>query len=102
MNHIPIKSGENFALLASNRCRKELRSRRLVCFWLNNLTRSIKRPECVFEQVLRIVEPFDLAETGPVLAKTGFGTLGWLMAAEELEDLERASSRVGIVQKVGR
>jgi hypothetical protein len=65
-----------------------------MCFWLDNLACSIKRPECVFEQVLRIVETFDLAEAGPVLAKAGFGTLGWLMAAEELENLERVSSRV--------
>jgi len=73
-----------------------------VCFWLNNFSRSIKRPECVFEQVLRIVETFDLAEAGPVLAKTGFGALGWLMAAEELEDLEGVSLWVAIVQEAGR
>ena len=68
-----------------------------MCFWLNNLSRGIKWPECVFEQVLRIVETFDLAEAGPVLAKTGFGALGWLMAAEELENLG-VSSWVAIVQ----
>jgi len=46
----------------------------------------VQRPESVAEQVLRIVFSFELYESVPVLAETGFSFLCGLAAAEEARE----------------
>ena len=41
----------------------------------------IQRPKSIFEQVVRVIESFDFAQTGPVVSETGFGTFGWFVPA---------------------
>ena len=63
-------------------------------FWLPKagfdvLSLSIQRPESVAEHVLRVVLSFDLYESVPVLAETGFGFTCGVAAAKELKEVLR-------------
>ena len=44
--------------------------------WLYHLSISIQGPETILEQVMRVIEPFDFAESRPVLSETSFSTFG--------------------------
>ena len=63
-------------------------------FWLPKarfdvLSLSVQRPESITEHVLRVVLSFDLYESIPVFAETGFGFICGVAAAKELKDVLR-------------
>ena len=74
-------------------------------FWFSkvgfeSVSLFIYRPEGAAEQVFRVVFPFELRESVPVLAKTGFSFIHALAATEELEDVVR-NRNWDAVERVG-
>ena len=57
---------------------------RFVCAGIDHLALSVQRPESVFENIVRIVTPFDFTKPFPVLSETAFRTFCGLVTAQEL------------------
>ena len=62
--------------ISTQRSHQELRSGWFMHLWLYHLSISIQGPETILEQVMRVIEPFDFAESRPVLSETSFSTFG--------------------------
>lgn len=65
--------------ISTQRGYQELRSGWFMRLWLYHLSISIQGPKTVLEQVMRVIELFDFAESRPVVSETSFSTFGWFV-----------------------
>ena len=65
--------------VSTQRSHQKLRSGRFMHLWFYHLSISIQGPKTILEQVMRVIEPFDLAESRPVVTETSFSTFGWFV-----------------------
>ena len=67
--------------ISTQRSHQGFWSRRFMRLWFYHLSIRIQRPKTILEQVVRVIEPFDFAETRPIASETSFGTFRWFVSA---------------------
>ena len=68
-----------------NHGNKELSRRWFSHPWFYHLSISIQGPKTILEQVMRVIESFDFAESRPFASETSFSTFGRFVSSQEIE-----------------
>ena len=85
-DYLQLVPGKFWSLrISTQRSHQELRSGWFMHPWFYHLSISIQGQKTILEQVMRVIESFDFAESRPVASETSFSTFGWFMSSQEIE-----------------